>query len=164
MQLQGPCDVKWGPVFSTSRQASRRKDFVVLVPDEAFLTGLPEANIQPWHELQVCARTAGTALPSPSERSASFSFWLCTKRMLRMAQQERHQPTRMCCPLQPKVWDIKNKILWPDRRQEVQFHGSRSTPARLELFGNTALLESPLTDFAFTDAGDDGTAGFVKPE
>ena len=56
MHLQGPCDVKWGPVFSTSRQASRRKDFVVLVPDEAFLTGLPWAHIQPWKELQVCAR------------------------------------------------------------------------------------------------------------
>lgn len=57
---QGPCAVKWGPIFSTSRQASRRKDFVVLVPDETFLTGLPEANIQPWQELQVCARLAHT--------------------------------------------------------------------------------------------------------
>lgn len=69
----------------------------------------------------------------------------------------------LCCS-QPKVWTIKNKLLWPDRRPEIQFHGSRSTPARLELFRNTALLESPLTDFAFTDAGDDGTAGFVKAE
>jgi hypothetical protein len=59
---QGPCDIKWGPIFSTSRQASRRKDFVVLVPDEAFLTGLPEANIQPWHELQVRAQLADASL------------------------------------------------------------------------------------------------------
>ena len=70
----------------------------------------------------------------------------------------------MSCRLQPKVWDVKNKLLWADRRPEIQFRGSRSTPARLELFRNTALLESPLTDFAFTDAGGDGTAGFVTPE
>ena len=71
--LQGPCDVKWGPVFSTSRQASRRKDFVVLVPDEAFLTGLPWAHIQPWKELQVCALSADTTLPEPPTSSAPAS-------------------------------------------------------------------------------------------
>lgn len=66
--------------------------------------------------------------------------------------------------MQPQLWRLKADKPWDKRRPELQFRGARSTEARLELFGNAALLDSPLTDFAFTDAGDDGAAGFVKEE
>lgn len=66
--------------------------------------------------------------------------------------------------VQVQLWEIKNDFPWEKRRPELQFRGARSTEARLELFGNAALLESPLTDFAFTDAGEDESDGFVKEE
>jgi hypothetical protein len=66
--------------------------------------------------------------------------------------------------LQPRLWAIKNTHDWEKRKPEILLRGARSTPARLDLFRNKALLESPLTDFAFTDVTDDGAAGFVEPE
>ena len=51
--MQGPCNVTWGPMFATGRQAAQRDSPVVLVPDETFLSGLPDADVPPWQELQV---------------------------------------------------------------------------------------------------------------
>jgi hypothetical protein len=51
--MQGPCNVTWGPIFSTGRKATQRNSPVVLVPDETFLSGLPDADVPPWQQLQV---------------------------------------------------------------------------------------------------------------
>lgn len=50
--LQGPCNATWGPIVSAGRRL-KGNEFVALVPDDYMLTGIHEAGIAKWEEIQV---------------------------------------------------------------------------------------------------------------